>query len=97
MRFDGEDDHVITDDDTSLRAPSTEGELTIEARVYPTDIDGIHTVVMYGDYGYGLYLNDGRLGYSSEYSLSKNALSDANVTLDPDTWSTVAVAVNAST
>ena len=52
---------------------------------------------MYGDYGYGLYLNDGRLGYSSEYSLSKNALSDANVTLNPDTWSTVAVAVNAST
>ncbi|MEC9204619.1 MAG: LamG-like jellyroll fold domain-containing protein, partial [Candidatus Thermoplasmatota archaeon] len=97
LRFDGEDDHVITADDTSLRAPSTEGELTIEARVYPTDLDGIHTVVMYGDYGYGLYLNDGRLGYSSEYSLSKNALSDANVTLNPDTWSTVAVAVNAST
>ena len=97
LRFDGEDDHIITADDTTLRAPSTAGELTIEARIHPTDLDGIHTVVMYGDHGYGLYLDDGRLGYSSEYSLSKNALSDANITLEEDAWSTVAVAVNTTT
>ena len=97
LRFDGEDDHVSTADDTSLRAPATEGELTIEARIHPTDLDGIHTVVMYGDHGYGLYLDDGRLGYSSEYSLSKNPLSDENITVSENTWSTVAVAVNAST
>ena len=97
LRFDGDDDHVITDDDTSLTEPATEGELTIEARINPADLDGIHTVVMYGDHGYGLYLDDGRLGYASEYSLSKNPLSDANVSVQTDAWSTVAVAVNAST
>ena len=54
LRFDGDDDHVTTDDDNSLKEPSTTGELTIEARINPVDVDGIHTVVMYGDHGYGL-------------------------------------------
>ena len=97
LRFDGNDDHVMTDDDSSLKEPATSGELTIEARINPADVDGIHTVVMYGDHGYGLYIDDGRLGYASEYSLSKNPLSDANISLPTDVWSTVAVALNAST
>ena len=36
-------------------------------------------------------------GIPQKHSLSKNALSEANTTLSADTWSTVAVAVNAST
>ena len=97
LRFDGDDDHVITSDDTSLQAPAASGELTIEARIQPVETDGIHTIVMYGDHGYGLYLDDGRLGYASEYSLSKNPLSDVNMTVPEGVWSTVAVAVNATT
>ena len=88
LRFDGDDDHIIIDEDM----PNWEGYLEIEAWVNPTEIDGIQFITMYGDYGWGLYLNNGYVAYSNDYSLSKNPTS--NMTVQEGQWSHVKVAVN---
>ena len=97
LRFDGQDDHVMTGDLPGMAEPSTTGELTIEARIHPGNVEGLQTVVMYGDYGYGLYLDGDQLAYASDYSLSKNPRSNASHPVPVDAWSTVAVTVNSST
>ncbi len=97
LRFDGVNDVVMTEDEPDLAAPASTGELTIEARIHPTDTEGLHSIVMFGDYGYGLYLDGGRLAYAAEYSLSRNPKTSANATVPVNAWSTVAVALNSST
>ena len=44
------------------------------------DTSGIQFITMMGDYGWGLYINNGQLAYSSEYSMSKNPISNMSIT-----------------
>ena len=88
LRFDGDDDHIVVDEEM----PDWGNEIVIEAWVNMPDIDGIQFITMYGDYGWGLYLNDGYLAYSNEYSLSKNPTS--NVSVQEGVWSHVKVVVS---
>ncbi|MDA8610134.1 hypothetical protein N9L86_02870 [Euryarchaeota archaeon] len=86
LRFDGESDHVEVPHDDSLNISNS---LYLSAMVYPYSTDGIHFIAMKGDYGWGMYLNNGNLGYASEYSLSKHPTS--NSTVDDNTWSHVEI------
>ena len=46
---------------------------------------------MLGDYGWGLYINDGELGYSSQYSISQHP--NSNTTIQEDVWTEVTVTI----
>lgn len=91
LRFDGDDDHIIIDEDF----PDWGNSLEIEAWVNVADTDGIQFVTMFGDYGWGLYLNDGYLAYSNEYSLSRNPIS--NISIQENVWTHIKVVVNTDT
>ena len=91
LRFDGDDDHIMIDEEM----PNWMGEIEIEAWVNLADDEGIQFITMYGDYGWGLYLNDGYLAYSNEYSLSKNPTS--NTSIQTGVWTHVKVVVNSQT
>ena len=91
LRFDGDDDHIIIDEDF----PDWGNTLEIEAWVNVADTDGIQFITMFGDYGWGLYLNDGYLAYSNEYSLSRNPTS--NVSIQENIWTHIKVVVNTET
>jgi len=90
LRFDGIDDYVEaeTDEDFDLN-----GSLTISADIYPYTSTGTQFIAMLGDYGYGMYLNNGHLAYADEYSLSKHPVTGVNVTVPTMQWSNVAVAL----
>lgn len=88
LRFNGVDDHILIPNDDGLEPNDT---LLIEALIKPSDLSGIRFITMKGDYGWGMYLSDGYIGYSSEYSLSKHPLSNISVTVD--TWSTIEVEI----
>ena len=88
LRFDGYDDYIMVDEEI----PSFEYDITIEASVNVPEIDNINFITMLGDYGWGLYLNNGYVAYSNEYSMSRNPIS--NVSLETNTWTDVKVVVN---
>ena len=88
LRFDGENDYILIDEEM----PDWNGEIEIEAWVNVPDTDGIQFITMFGDYGWGLYLNDGYLAYSNEYSLSQNPTS--NDSIQEGVWTHVKVVVN---
>jgi hypothetical protein len=87
LRFDGEDDHIVIDEEM----PDINDQIVIEAWVNVPDTDGIHFITMFGDYGWGLYLNDGYLAYSNEYSMSQNPTSA--VSIQENVWTHVKVVV----
>ncbi|MBT3656985.1 MAG: hypothetical protein HN544_02175, partial [Euryarchaeota archaeon] len=88
LKFDGEDDFVIIDE----TMPEIAEQIVIEAWVNMPDTDGIQFITMYGDYGWGLYLNDGYLAYSNEYSMSQNPTS--NMPIQENVWTHVKVIVS---
>ncbi|MGB0394036.1 MAG: pre-peptidase C-terminal domain-containing protein [Candidatus Poseidoniaceae archaeon] len=88
LRFDGLEDHIVIDHDEGLVA---NGTLNIEATVKATSLDGIRFITMKGDYGWGMYLSNGAVGYASEYSLSKHPTSNMSIT--ENTWHTISVHV----
>ena len=88
LRFDGLEDHIVIDHDEGLVA---NGTLSIEATVKATSLDGIRFITMKGDYGWGMYLSNGAIGYASEYSLSKHPTSNMSIT--ENTWHTIGVHV----
>ncbi|NCF96748.1 MAG: hypothetical protein GWP21_02405, partial [Euryarchaeota archaeon] len=88
LTFDGEDDFVIIDE----TMPEIAEQIVIEAWVNMPDTDGIQFITMYGDYGWGLYLNDGYLAYSNEYSMSQNPTS--NMPIQENVWTHVKVIVS---
>ena len=90
LRFDGQYDHVVFDHDEALDM-TDQTHLELSAWVHPYSLDGNQFVMMKGDYGWGLYLNDGRVAFASEYSLSQHPVS--NTTLEVDAWSLVQVLV----
>ena len=90
LRFDGINDYVEADTDSDF---DLDGELTISADVYPYTSTGTQFITMLGDYGYGIYLNNGHLAYADEYSLSKHPNTGVNVTVPTMQWSNVAVAL----
>ncbi len=90
LRFDGIDDYVEAETDAQF---DLNGSLTISADVYPYTSNGTQFITMLGDYGYGIYLNNGLLAYADEYSLSKHPMTDVNVTVPTMQWSNVAVAL----
>ena len=61
LRFDGYGDHIVIDHDEGL---STNGSLSIEATIKANNLDGIRFITMKGDYGWGMYLSDGYIGYA---------------------------------
>lgn len=87
LRFDGQDDHVIIEDEI----PEFSDNITITALVNTPDTDGIQFITMLGDYGWGLYINDGELGYSSQYSISQHP--NSNTTIQEDVWTEVTVTI----
>ena len=88
LRFDGIDDYIIIDEDF----PEITGHIEIEAWVNIPDSTGIQFITMFGDYGWGLYLNDGYLAYSNEYSMATNPTS--NRTITENTWTHVKVVID---
>ncbi|MBT5184232.1 MAG: hypothetical protein HOM47_03565 [Euryarchaeota archaeon] len=88
LRFDGNDDYIVIDEEM----PDWDGFIEIEAWVNVPNTDGIHFITMVGDYGWGLYLNDGYLAYSNEYSMSANPVS--NVSIQENVWTHVKVTVS---
>ena len=90
LRFDGIDDYVEAETDSDF---GLNGSLTISADVYPYTSTGTQFIAMLGDYGYGMYLNNGHLAYADEYSLSKHPTTGVNVTVPTMQWSNVAVAL----
>ena len=86
LRFNGDGDHIEVPHDDSL---NVSGGLHLSAWVYPYSLQGIQFVTMKGDYGWGMYLNNGAVGYASEYSLSKHPLS--NMTIAANQWSHIEV------
>ena len=89
LRFDGDDDHIFIDAEVPV---FDGGYLEIEAWVNVPDSDGIQFITMLGDYGWGLYLNNGYLAYSNEYSMSANPTS--NVSIQENVWTHVKVVIN---
>ncbi|MED5291627.1 MAG: lectin-like protein, partial [Candidatus Thermoplasmatota archaeon] len=88
LRFDGHHDHIVIDHDEGLMP---NGSLSIEARIKATNLDEIRFITMKGDYGWGLYLSEGYIGYASDYSLSKHPLSD--VSIEEGFWYTIGVSI----
>jgi hypothetical protein len=89
LRFDGVDDHIFIDAELPV---FDGGYLEIEAWVNVPDTDGIQFITMLGDYGWGLYLNNGYLAYSNEYSMSGNPIS--NVSIQESVWTHIKVVIN---
>ena len=90
LRFDGGSDHIVMDHDEGLDFTNMT-HLELSAWVHPYALEGNQFVVMKGDYGWGLYLHDDRVAFSSEYSLSQHPLSTG--TIEADTWSHIQVSV----
>ena len=86
LRFDGESDHIEVPHDDNLNISNG---LYLSAMVYPFTTEGIQFIAMKGDYGWGMYLDDDRLAFSSEYSYSQHPVS--NGTVEAGTWSLVEV------
>ena len=55
------------------------------------DYSGTNFITMLGDYGWGLYINNGYVSYSSEYSISKHPTSNNTITMSE--WNHVKVVV----
>jgi len=91
LRFDGDDDHIVVDEEI----PEFIETIEIEAWINVADTSGIQFITMLGDYGWGLYLNNGFLAYSNEYSLSQNPIS--NISISEGVWTHVKVVVNTNT
>ena len=87
LRFDGSDDHVVIDEDI----PNITDNITITARINSPDNSGIQFITMLGDYGWGLYINNGQISYSSEYSLSRHPTS--NLSIDENVWTEITVQI----
>ena len=88
LRFDG-NDYVIAES----QGLKINEEITISADIYQYESEGTQFVTMLGDYGYGLFLKDGRIGYSDEYSLSKNPITPVDTTIPDNQWTQIAVTV----
>ena len=88
LRFDGQADHIEVAHSDSLNISES---LLLSAWVFPYTDEGIQFVAMKGDYGWGMYLNEGTLAYASEYSLSQHPT--ANQTIEADEWSHIEVEV----
>ena len=88
LRFNGDGDHIVipTDEDLNL---TNSTHLSLEAWIYPYHNEDLQFIMMKGDYGWGMYLNEGTLAYASEYSLSKHP--SANMSVEVETWSHVEV------
>ena len=91
LRFDGIDDKIVIDEDL----PNYTEVIEISAMVNMMDTSGLNFITMLGDYGWGLYINNGNLGYSSEYSISRHPTS--NVSINTDEWTHVSVIIEAGT
>ena len=87
LRFDGIDDQIIIDDEI----PEINDYIVIEAMVNMPDYSGINFITMLGDYGWGLYINNGYVSYSSEYSISKHPTSNNTIVMSE--WNHVKVVV----
>ena len=90
LRFDGHSDHVVMDHDDGLDMTNMT-HLELSAWVHPYTVEGNQFIVMKGDYGWGLYLHDDQVAFSSEYSLSQHPVS--NGTVEVDAWSHIQVSV----
>ena len=88
LRFADDGDRVEIPHDDHLNITES---LVLSSWVYPFSNDGIQFITMKGDYGWGMYLNNGELAYASEYSLSQHPTS--NQTIPVETWSHIEIEV----
>ena len=89
LRFNGDGDRIVIPHEDGLNVSES---IHISAWVYPYSIQGIQFITMKGDYGWGMYLNNGAVGYASEYSLSQHPLS--NVSINANEWSHVEISLS---
>ena len=89
---------VLTEAATMFVVPHDAGldftnmtHMEISAWIQPHNLEGHQFIVMKGDYGWGLYLQDDHLAFSSEYSMARHPVS--NGTVEADVWSHVQVNV----
>ena len=78
LRFDGDDDQIVIPHDEELIIT---GSIHLSAWVMPYSLEGNQFIVMKGDYGWGMYISNGYIGYSSEYSLSQHPKSEVAIPL----------------
>ena len=88
LRFADEGDRIEIPHVDSLNITDS---LVLSAWVHPYTSDGLQFIAMKGDYGWGMYLNEGRLAYASEYSLSQHPTS--NQTIPVDAWAHIEIEV----
>ena len=86
LRFNGNGDHIEIPHDDGLNISNS---LYISAMIHPYTTDGIQFITMKGDYGWGMYLNGGQIGYASDYSLAKHPLSNNSV--PSNTWTHIEI------
>ena len=89
LRFDGVDDKIVIDEDL----PNYSEVIEISAMVNMVNTSGLNFITMLGDYGWGLYINNGNLAYSSEYSISQHPTS--NTSINAEEWTQVSVLIEA--
>ena len=89
LRFDGVDDKIVIDEDL----PNYSEVIEISAMVNMVNTSGLNFITMLGDYGWGLYINNGNLAYSSEYSISRHPTS--NTSINAEEWTQVSVLIEA--
>jgi surface protein len=93
LSLDGVNDYVSVPDNATLNIGT--GNLTLSAWVKRDAIGTYHNIIMKGSYGYGLVIdNQNRLGYWSEF-LYTNCFNSGSNTIPANTWTHVAVVVQA--
>ena len=90
LMFDGEDDWIEIHNPGTLNQMSD--TLVISASIWPTDTDGVQTIIMKGDHGWGLELIGDKLAYSSTYSISEHPTT-SNLSIIPEQWNNISVEV----
>jgi len=93
LSFDGENDWVEVHSTDDLNEITD--ELSISAWIYPESTTGIQTIVMKGDHGWGMEIVDGKLAYSSGYSIADHPKT-TNLSIIPKHWNFVALSVIAN-
>lgn len=88
LSFDGINDRVEIPNTESLNVVN---ELTIEARIYPTVLEGKHTIVNKGN-SYELVIQNGLLKAAIQRENGKWALEGTNTQLEAEKWQHVALA-----
>ena len=93
FKFDGNDDYVEVPNDPSLNPTA----VTVDAWIYPSDVNGNHNVVFKGDHEYLLQIRNGNVLFGSRDSASNYAEFQGSLSVPANAWSHVAITHDGAT